>query len=81
MKTIEQIKEEIINKNRCTNIPSHLKNEIWAWMKTEFKGKGKCIQIGNMMNSEEFGYCATVGRNSIEVYMTPEDYQLFLSIV
>lgn len=79
MKTIEQIKEEIINKNRCTNIPLYLKDEVWKWMKSEFKGKS--IQIGNMINSKEYGYCATVGSNCFEVYLTPKDYQLFYSAV
>ena len=59
MKTIEQIKEEITNKYQCTNIPYHLKEEVWEWMRNEFKGKS--IQIGNMMNSKEYGCCATVG--------------------
>lgn len=79
MKTIEQIKEELINKNRCTNIPSYLRNEVWEWMRAEFKGK--CIQIGNMMNSKEFGCCATVGSSYIEMYLTPKDYELFLCAV
>ncbi len=79
MKTIEQIKEELINKNRCTNIPSRLRNEVWKWMKTEFKGKS--IQIGNIMSSDEFGICATVGSGCIELYLTPRDYELWLLAV
>lgn len=76
MKTIIQIKEEISKTNRCTNIPYCLKDEIWKWMKKEFKGKD--IQIGNMMNSKVYGYCATVGCRGIEVYVTPKDYELLL---
>ena len=34
-----------------------------------------------MMNSKEFGCCATVGSNSIEVFMTFEDYELYLTCV
>ena len=79
MKTIEQIKEELINTGRCTNIPLIHKDVIWEFMKTKFKGKN--IQIGNMMNSKEFGCCATVGSNSIDVFMTPEDYELYLTCV
>ena len=48
-------------------------------MKTEFKGKS--IQIGNLMCSEEFGYCASVGSSSIECFMTPKDYELYLCCV
>ena len=77
MKTIEEIKEELINTGSCTNIPLRYKDIIWEFMKTEFKGKS--IQIGNMMNSKEFGCCAVVGSKSIEVFMTPQDYELYLS--
>lgn len=79
MKTIEQIKEELIKTGRCTNIPWIYKETIWGFMKTEFKGKS--IQIGNLMCSEEFGCCASVGSSSIECFMTPKDYELYLCCV
>ena len=78
-KTMDQIKEELRRTKKCTNIPRYLKDEVWLWMRTEFKGKS--VQIGNMMNSKEYGYCATVGSKSFEVYLTPEDYQKFYSAV
>lgn len=44
MKTVEEIKEELINTGCCTNIPLIYKDVIWEFMKTRFKGKS--IQIG-----------------------------------
>lgn len=79
MKTIEQIKEELLKNNKCTNIPMRYKDNIWEWMRVQFKGKS--IQIGNMMNSKEFGCCATIGNNGFQVYLTPEDYEIYLSAV
>lgn len=79
MKSIEQIKKEIIENHSCTNIPYTHKDIIWEWMKQEFKGQS--IQIGNLMNSKEFGCCAYVGSKNIEMFLTPEDYNLFLLAV
>ena len=79
MKNIENIKEELIQNGKCTNIPLCYKDKIWEWMKVHFKGTS--IQIGDMMNSREYGCCATVGSNGIQVYMTEKDYDTYLMAV
>ena len=75
MKTIEQIKEELIKNGVCKNIPKEYKAEIWKFMQSEFKGKN--MNIGDMMHSKEFGICASIGGTGINIFLNEKDYELY----